>query len=174
MRKISLFVLSALLVLGIAYQARAEQSPVSAAGNSYLDNQVFTLVHNNSGAVITSNAIVILDITGTAGSTLGSYITTSTTADSPYVFGVTDEPLAIGAIGRVCIRGPHKVWMTATPTAGQNITNGTTAGKGTASTTTTTTAGHIGVALAVTSGTKTLGSDDGSDIWWVQVNPHTQ
>ncbi len=174
MKKLCIFVISALLVLGIAYQARAEMSPSSATGKSYLDNQVFTIAYNNSGVAITSNAVVILDVTGTAGSTLGAYITTSATPDSPYNFGVTDETIAIGSTGRVCIRGAHKVWMTATPTAGQKVTNGATAGKGTASTTTTTGAGTVGVALAVTSGTSTGGGTDGTDIWWVFVRPMVQ
>ena len=170
-----IFVISALFVFGIAYQARAEMSPSAVAGNSYLDNQVFTIMYNNSGSSITSNAVVALDVTGTAGSTLGSYITTVST-DSPYVIGVTDETIADGSTGRVCIRGPHKAWfvMGSEPTAGQNITAATTAGRAAASTTTTTAAGHVGVALAVTSGTYTHDSADGSDIWWIWVNPHTQ
>ena len=93
MKKIFFIVLSALLLLGIT-QAWAEMSPSAVSGTSYLDNQVYTIMYNNSGTNIAKNAVVILDTTGTAGSTLGSYITTTTSAGSQYVIGVTDEAIA--------------------------------------------------------------------------------
>ena len=177
MKKLSIFVISALLVLGLTAQVRAEQSPATASGKVYTDNQVFTMAYNNSGADITSNSIVILDTSGTAGSTLGAYITTSTSADNKYVFGVTeDATCSSGTSCRVCIRGPHKVWLTiagaGAMSAGNIVSQSTTAGRGTTySQSDGTAGGYLGTALAVTSGTYSYGSLDGNDIWWVWINP---
>ena len=132
MKKINIIVLSALLVLGLAFQVRAEQSPSSATGTRYYDNQVFTMAYNNSGSDISSNNVVILDISGTDvadETTLGAYITTTTTADSVYVFGVTHDPNCVaGTSCRVCIRGPHKVMDTdSTHANGAILSTSTTA-----------------------------------------------
>lgn len=118
MKKFSIFVISALLILGIISPVWAEQSSSTASGKRYEENQVFTIAYNNSTSDMVSNAVVIIDTTGTVGSTLGAYITTTTTADSPYVFGVTDEAIAASQSGRVCIRGPHYVRHLGTATAG--------------------------------------------------------
>lgn len=123
-------VISALLVFGLISQVRAEQSPQTATGTRYQDNQVFTIAYNNSGAEIQSNSIVILDTTATLGTTLGAYITTATSADSPYVFGITDETILTAESGRVCIRGPHQVYdLDATHAAGALLATSATAGR---------------------------------------------
>lgn len=164
MKKLSLFIISALFVFALATQARAESSPTTFAGNVYTDEQVFIRAYNNSGAIVSENQVVILDTSATAGTTLGSYFTITTSTDSSYVMGVTDQQVAKGDIGRICVRGPHKVQITANPTAGQNMGTGSTYGKATASTATTTATGILGTALAA--------STSGST-WWVWVNPHT-
>ena len=110
MKKLSIFIISALLLLGLVSQVRAEQSPQTATGTRYQDNQVFTVAYNNYTSEISANSVVVLDTTATANSTLGAYITGTTTADDKYVFGVTDEAIGSGKSGRICIRGPHVVW----------------------------------------------------------------
>lgn len=111
MRKF-IFVLSVLLAFSVS-QVRAEQSPQTATGTRYQDNQVFTIAYNNGGASISADSVVILDTSATSGTTLGGYITTTTTADDYRVFGITDEAIAASTSGRVCIRGPHQVWLEA-------------------------------------------------------------
>lgn len=170
MKKFSIILLSALLVLGFSLQARAESSATAYTGKSYTEQQVFTFVYNNSGSEIQSNSVVILDNSGTdvaAGSTLGSYITTTATADSVYVFGVTDETIAAGAVGRVCIRGPHLVLDTdSTHAEGTTIlATSTTAGETTTySTADGTAGGQLGLVIEQT-------ASEGPDYCWVWVNP---
>ncbi len=173
MRKLSLFVLSALLVLGLSAQVWAEMSPSSATGTSYLDNQVFTIAYNNSGSDITSNSIVILDTSATAGSTLGAYITTTATADSNLALGITDETITSGTSGRVCIRGAHRVWMNSVSgsLAGYQIATSTTAGKAKVSTGTTNGNATLGTQLGATA---TTDSYYGTDVWWVYLRYATQ
>jgi len=166
MRKLSLFVLSALLVLGLSTQVWAEMSPSSATGSSYLDNQVYTVCYNNSGSEIQSHSVVILDTSATTGSTLGAYITTTTTADDYRVFGVTSETIAAGAVGRVCIRGPHRVLDTdSTHALAAILATSTTAGQTTTySTSDGTTGGYLGHVIGAT-------GDLGANYCWVWVNP---
>lgn len=166
MKKFCLVLLSALLVFSMASQARAEQSTASATGSSYLDNQVYTMAYNNSGSDITSHSVVILDTSGTAGSTLGAYITTTTTADHWAVAGVTVDPNCVaGTPCRVCIRGPIEVLFTsATHVTGTIAATSTTAGEATTySTADGTVGGHLG---------KIIGSSDlGGFYAWVWVEP---
>ena len=170
MRKLSIILVSALLVLGLSIQARAEISTSTFTGDRFEEQQVIVMCYNNSGAEIQSNSVVILDVTGTAGTTLGTYITTTTSTDSNYVFGVTDETIAAGSVGRICVRGPHRVHMASTDTSAAD-TIGTYTPAGLAETTTTTTnkTGILGVALA--EDTTALGGDD---IWWVWINPYSK
>ena len=163
MKKIFFIVLSALLLLGIT-QAWAEMSPSAVSGTSYLDNQVYTIMYNNSGTNIAKNAVVILDTTGTAGSTLGSYITTTTSAGSQYVIGVTDEAIATASTGRICRRGPHLVNTATGETTGATLTTSTTAGKADTGTSTSNQYGYLGV---------NLGNSD-TNVYWVWVNPSVQ
>lgn len=160
-----IFVLSALLVFGI-YQARAEQSPETATGKRLQDNQVFTIAYNNSGSSIESNNVVVLDTDATENTTLGAYITTSATADDYRVFGVTDETIAAGESGRVCIRGPHRVLDTdSTHAAAAILATSTTAGNTTTfSTSDGTTGGYLGHVIGATSAL-------GANYAWVWVNP---
>ncbi len=165
MKKLCIFVISALLVLGIAYQARAEMSP-QTAGGTYLDNQVYTMAYNNSGSSITSYAVVVLDTSATEKTTLGAWITTTTTADDYRVFGVTDQTIAAGTSGRVCIRGPHRVLDTdSTHALAAILATSTTAAQTTTyATSDGTVGGQLGVVIGAT-------SDLGSNYCWVWVNP---
>lgn len=167
MKKFIFVLLALLFAFGIT-QAFAEMSPQTVSGTSYLDNQVYTIAYNNSGSAITSNSIVIIDTSATAGTTLGSYITTDTSGDSNLVFGITDETIAIGKTGRICIRGPHKVLMNSNTgsAAGYQIATSTSAGKAKVSTGTTNLMGTLGQQLAVAS--------DGSDVWWCYLRYATQ
>ena len=135
-------ILFALLVVSLtASFVYAEQSAQTYTGSdkiSYKELQVFATFYNNSSTAISSNHVVILDTTVAtvaSGSALGAYITSTATANSNLVVGVTDETIAAGDVGRVCVRGPHKLALTAAPAAlGASIGTGTTAGYGTATT----------------------------------------
>lgn len=109
MKKFYIIVLSALLVLGLSIQARAEFGASAYTGKRYEEQQVLTVAYNSSSSELSKGDVVILDITGTAGSTLGAYVTTTTTADDKYVFGVAHETIGAGAVGTFCVRGPHEV-----------------------------------------------------------------
>ena len=172
MRKLFTILVSALLVLGISIQARAEQSTSTFTGKRFEEQQVFVYAYNNSGAEIQSNSAVIIDITGTPASTLGTYITTTTDTDSSYVFGVTDETIATASVGKVCVRGPHIVVFASTNTSAED-TVGTYTPAGSVETTTTTSNkdGILGLALAATvAGDKYYGLD----MWWIWVNPYVK
>ena len=135
-------ILFALLMVSItASFVYAEQSAQTYTGSdkiSYREHQVFASFYNNSSTAISSNHVVILDTTVAtvaSGSALGAYITSTATAGSNMVVGVTDETIAAGEVGRVCVRGPHKCALTAAPAAlGASLATGTTAGYGTATT----------------------------------------
>ncbi len=169
MRKYFIFVLSALLVLGFAYQARAEQSSSSASGKVYVDNQVFTIAYNSGALDISGNSVVVLDVgNSTRGSTMGSYIDTTTTADNKMVFGVADGTIGVGSTGRVCIRGPHLVnirsSMASAIASGDIITSSTVVGAGGEGATSDGTAsGQLGRALEA-------GTITGGPIW-VYIDP---
>ena len=129
-----LFVI-ALMVLSTASFCYAEQSAQTYSGNdlqNYREQQVFIDAYNSSGAAISSNYVVVLDTSTTAtasGTTLGTYITTTTTAADARVLGVTENTIPINSVGRVCVRGPHKVFLTTAPSAaGATIATTTTAG----------------------------------------------
>jgi len=166
MKKLLVLCLFVSVLLVFNSQVWAEQSSQTANGRVYVDNQVFTMAYNNSGSEIQSNNVVILDTTGTAGSTLGAYITTSTTADDYRVFGVTDETIATGAVGRVVIRGPHEVLdADSTHAAAAILACSTTAGVTTTySTSDGTTGGYLGHVVGAS-------SDLGPNYAWVWINP---
>ena len=111
-------VIAVLLVLAFVGSARAEMSAQMYTGKAAQSYQVFADAYNNYGNTITDSYVVILDtaanvltLTGTA---LGAYITVDPgyASDNVYVFGVADQDIATGAVGRICIRGPHKVFAT--------------------------------------------------------------
>ena len=134
MRKLLIALFIVALTASFAY---AEMSAQTYSGNqqqNYREQQCFIDCYNNSGAAISSNYVVVLDTSTTntaSGTTLGTYITTTTTPANALVVGVTDQTIANGSVGRVCVRGPHKCYLTAAPSAaGATVATTTTAGAG--------------------------------------------
>lgn len=173
MKKINL-VLAAFLLLGVA-SVRAENSATGYSNPvNFRDQQVFVAAYNNSASTIAINNAVVLDSTGTAGSTLGAYINTSTTTDDPYIFGVADEAIAAGTVGRVCIRGPHKVVWTGPGkggvTSGNVISNASTTA-GTVGPTTTSSGTDRGILGKVINITATTDTGDASYTYWAWIQP---
>lgn len=133
MNKLLLVAIS-LLLLGFP-NAQARNSAASY-DNKYWSQQEFVQAYNNSTATIYRDFIVGLDTSLNTSASInpnnnqGQYITegTGSTTDAIYVFGVADETIPAGQLGRILIRGPHKVvWnpgvnqKAAVPTAGQTI-----------------------------------------------------
>ena len=134
MKKIS-FVVAILLVIGLASFVYAENSATGMSGNNFREQQVFIEGYNNSGSDISSNYVVVIETTAAkiaSGSTLGAYIKTTSTANDPLVLGVTDQVITNGTRGRICVRGPHKVYLTglAGASIGATLATCTTAGAG--------------------------------------------
>lgn len=170
MKKLFIVLLSALMVFGFLTQARAETSTSAYTGKRYEEQQVFVMAFNNSGSTLNTTSVVILDLSGTgvtAGATLGSYVTTTTTADSVRVFGVADESIDDQSVGRICIRGPHQVRLVATSSPssigiGDLITTSATAGRVAEYSTADGTAGGVlGRSLETTT----------NEDFWIWVNP---
>lgn len=57
-------------------------------GSDYRQLQETAVFYNNSSSAIGHGSAVILDISGTAATTLGAYVTTTTTADSKLAVGI--------------------------------------------------------------------------------------
>lgn len=125
MRKLllSLFAISFLYLGGVAH---AENS-ASAFDNKYYSEQVFVQAYNNNASTIAINNVVVLDTTSSINPNvnLGQYITTNgSTSDSVFVFGVADESIPTATLGRICVRGPHKV----TAPSASGVTSGNVIG----------------------------------------------
>lgn len=171
MRKLFI-VLFALFVVSFTNQVRAEDS-ATMYEPLVRSQQVFIAAYNSGADTIAINAPVILDIgNGTDGSTKGAYIMTTTTTDSIFSVGVTDEAIAPGSMGRICVRGPHKVatiiqsYQIAT---GQIFTTSTTQGKAAPySTADGTAGGQIGIIISTTASTTT---GDAALTYWGVLNP---
>ncbi len=142
---------------------------------------VFVSAYNNSAATLAVNSTVVLDVTQTVNPNLylGSYVTSNgSTTDSIYVFGVTDESILVGSLGRIAIRGPHKVLMPSPPSgAGVVIgacSNAVAANAVKACATTTadgTASGVLGYTLSTTASTDT---GDAANTYWafLRINAH--
>ena len=156
MKKLFVFLfISTLLLVSSAY---AEIGATAYSSEPQIGElQVYIYAYNNSGSDVTSNAVVVLDTTAAnvaSGSTLGANIVATTTAGDSAVIGITDEVIEDNTVGRVCIRGPHKVWFTTTQgaaAAGNTIATSTTSGR-VANTPANATSAIIGILL---SGTQT-------------------
>lgn len=110
MRKLflSLIAISFLFLGGVAH---AENS-AAAYDAKWYSQQVFVQAYNNTASTMAINTVVVQDVTPGVNPNvnLGQYVTTNgSTTDSVYVFGVTDEAIPAAQLGRVCVRGPHKV-----------------------------------------------------------------
>ena len=109
------------LILGIV-SAEARNSAVSYDAK-YYSQQEFVQAYNSSTAPMYRDFVVGLtepqnDAQGTNPTgpnpnvNIGQYITegTNSTTDNIYAFGVVDDTVINpGQLGRICIRGPHKV-----------------------------------------------------------------
>ena len=169
MKKYFVVFVSALMVLGFPSIVRAS----GIDDGSYRGLQDFAIFQNSNASTITSNSLVVLDVsTGVAGSTLGYNITVSATGTSAYQIGITDEDIKSGERGRVCIRGPHlvKFWSgDSAITAGANVgPSDHGVGYAEATTGTSTTNGAVGYGLAAKNTTNS------QDMWWVWVDPTNQ
>lgn len=177
MKSIKLFILAAFLLAGFTLNVHAENS-ATAFDNKATTQQVFVVAYNNAASTLAVNSVVVLDATQSVNPNnyLGSYVTTNgATTDSIYVFGVTDESILSGSLGRICVRGPHKVMMPSTPsgagivigacnnTVGANAVKAcpTTTADGTAS-------GQLGFLL---SNTATTDTGDAAFTYWAWIRP---
>ena len=96
--------------------------------------QELITIYNNSGSALTSGTVVIWDTTGTAGTTLGGYVTTTTSADSNLAAGVVvSDSIPASERGVICTKGPCQVLMAnstdGTAAAGTPIGTSTVAGQ---------------------------------------------
>lgn len=100
------------LIVSLAPFAQARNS-AATYDNKYYSQQEWVQGFNNSTATIYRDFIVGLDTTAGVNPNvnLGQYVTeqTSSTTDNIFVFGVADETILPGQLGRIAIRGPHKV-----------------------------------------------------------------
>lgn len=167
-----------LLVIGLMVSPVAmsfADNSATSYENHIRSYQVFMSAYNN-GAAISKNSPVILDIGGgSAGSTLGSQIIGTTTTDSVFAVGIADEDIAATKMGRICIRGPHKVTMvtnigasSAIPTAAILSTSTTYGAGGIYATADGTVGGQLGILMSKTATTDT---GDASNTYWFYVRP---
>ncbi len=135
MRKYKIISLALVAFLALGQMAYAENSATAYSPVGYYgDQQVFVVMANRTTTDISSNQVVILDVSTTGlnvTKSTAACITTTTTADDTLAIGVTDEVIEGGTTGRVCVRGPHKVVFATTggpAVAGASLTTTTTAG----------------------------------------------
>ena len=145
-----------IFILLVSSYAYAEIGATAYSGEPQIGElQVYIYAYNNTGTDITSNAVVVLDTTAAnvaSSSTLGANINTTTSAGAATVLGITDEVIEDNSVGKVCVRGPHKVWFNTTAgpaSAGATVATDTTAGR-VALTPVNATSATIGVLLSAT------------------------
>lgn len=119
MKKLLVLVAISFMLLGIgSVQARNSAASYDA---KYYSQQEFVQAYNNTTSPIYRDYVVGLDTSPTINPNvnLGQYVTavTSATSDNIYVFGVADETIPAGQLGRFCIRGPHKIVVKASQTS---------------------------------------------------------
>lgn len=162
-------------MVGIVSTVRAENS-ATAYDSKYYSQQVFVVAYNNSASTISQEQVAVLDTTQTINPNiyLGSYVTINgATTDSIYTFGVADEDVLSGTLGRFCVRGPHKVQMPSQPSgAGVIISSCASTAKACPVTTADGTAsGRLGYTLSSTASTET--GDVANTYWaWININEH--
>lgn len=92
-----------LAFIGVAYP----WGSATGDGSRYAAVQETAVMYNNSGADLLAGTVVILDVGGSAASTLGSYITITSQVDSSGVIGVVkDVSCAAGTPCIVVTKGP--------------------------------------------------------------------
>lgn len=165
-----LFLIAALLLAGVLGFGNAAFSMGTGSGDGtyYAMNQETAVFLNNSGETMSAGQVVILDSTGTAGSTLGSYVTLTSSADSILVVGVvkstsslTGTPVVVvtkGPIDTQCAdSGDAVTTVTAVGASPVGAGGSTTNGKGLCGGGT-----NLGIALEAGDGT-----DSGKLFVWV-------
>ena len=103
-------------------------------------NRIITAVYNDSGSTLQSGAVVIWDTGNTdpVDASLGTWVTTTTSADDALVAGVVvGQSIIDQGIGTICVYGPCYALWAATTDGGTDAV-GTALG-------TTTVAGQYGV-----------------------------
>ena len=75
-------------------------------GSRYAQVRETGVFYNNSGSTISDGMIVVIDTSGTAASTLGSYITTSSTDGASGIVGVALGDCAAATACVVVTKGP--------------------------------------------------------------------
>jgi len=133
MRVMRRFLLATAMVLSLPALAFA-WGGAAGDGTRYKMLQETAVVVNNSGATLSSGAVVIWDTTATAGSTLGIHVTTTTSANSIMAAGVVqDDSTANGFPMRIITRGPAQVQYagvtSAITNAGEAVGTSTVAGQ---------------------------------------------
>ena len=155
MRKLKHLFLALLLICGLALQTnRVFALGTGGDGTDYLALQDVTVFFNNSGGTLTAGDVVILDTAGTgvtAGTTLGSYITSVAGTDSVLAIGVVkstsvadQRPIAVvtyGPVDTFCDDANDAVTINAA--VGTSSVNDKSCGGGT----------NLGIALEAGSGT---------------------
>ncbi len=99
MRNFKLFIIAALLLTGILVGNKAGFAlQASGDGSRFAALQETAVFFNNSGATMSAGQVVILDVSGSgvaADTTLGSYVTLTSSADSVLVVGVVKSTTAL-------------------------------------------------------------------------------
>lgn len=164
-------VLSVLIMASYASNVRAESSSTAYEPDERVQ-EVYASFYNAGPSDININEPVVLRANATAGSTLGAYIETSASTDNIFVIGVADASIAAGSMGKVCIRGPHKVAavnnLSSKATGAIFSTSSTTGKAGIYATADGTVGGQLGWLLNTTATTDT---GDATNTFWAWINP---
>jgi len=150
-----LFMLSTLLFVSIlAISGVAFGWGVTGGdGSSYKQLQEIAVFYNNSDLTLYHGDTVILDSTGTADTTLGSYVTVTSSADSVLAVGVVVQKSLADTPVAVCTKGPA---MTRIDDSSDAVTTLTAVGTSGGSGVTNHNAGggsNLGIALEAGNGT---------------------
>lgn len=177
MKRLFLYLSVCAFLVGISGIARAEDSANAYEGKTR-SYPVFVSALNTGGDVaVNSPMILAVDSTQTLGQagTLGAYVRQTSTTDSVFFYGVSDEAITSGMMGRICIRGPHKVAMVnnlANQATGAILSTSTTLQKGGIYSTADGTAGGQGGILLSTTATTDTGDATNTFWFWVNPQPH--
>ena len=182
MKKLTLAVIFSLMLLATT-NAHARNS-AAAYDAKFYSQQEYVDFYNNSTGTFVRDYIVNLDATGATvnpNNNLGQYVLQNNCSvnDNVYQVGVVDESIAPGTVGRVCIRGPHKVVLqtgntghgigTLMSQCPSNIWNGGYACV--YGTSTGTVGGSIGYVIQ---NTLTTDTGDAANTVWIWVAPQIQ
>uniref|UniRef100_A0A6M3IMM5 Uncharacterized protein n=1 Tax=viral metagenome TaxID=1070528 RepID=A0A6M3IMM5_9ZZZZ len=145
----TLLIVSVFMVSGVAFG----WGSTGGDGSNYRQLQETAVFYNNSDKTLYHGDVVILDSTGTSGTTLGSYVTYSSAADSVLVVGVVVQRSLADMPVVVCTKGPALTriddssdavtTLTAVGTSGSSGATNSNAGGGT----------NLGIALEGGDGT---------------------